>query len=350
MSSRQASLQRGGTAVHLAPGKWQRLGSLTDEEGRFFMLALDQRDSLRRALGAALGISPDAVAADHLTGFKQAVTKTLAPYATAILLDPEYGYPHVIEHLPPGVGLLLCLEESGHEKAGPGGRERKTRLLNNFSVEKAQQLGADAIKLLVYYNPDASAEVRRHQQEIVRQAGGACARAGLPFLLELVSYAIEEAGTDTAEYARRKPDLVARSAAEFSKPEYQVDIFKLEFPADLKWTQEYANGAFDGKVREPVYSLAEVRERCRRLDQVTDGPWVILSAGVTIEEFLVQVDLATEAGASGFLCGRAIWKDAAPLFRDQVAMEEWLDTKGVYNSLRANAHAQLALPWMEHRL
>ena len=81
----------------------------------------------------------------------------------------------------------------------------------------------------------------------MQQVGEECQQADMPFLLELVSYSLDEGGTDTTEFARRKPDLGIRSAAEFSKPSYNVDILKLEFPADLKWTKEYSKGAFDGK-------------------------------------------------------------------------------------------------------
>jgi tagatose 1,6-diphosphate aldolase len=117
----------------------------------------------------------------------------------------------------------------------------------------------------------------------------------------------------------------------------------------LKWTKEFCNGAFDDKEREAVYTLSEIRAFCEELNDTTGVPWVILSAGVAIEEFLVQVDLATAAGASGFLCGRAIWKDAIEHYPDLEAMEEWLETEGSYNFVRANAHAQRARPWFQHR-
>ncbi len=336
-------------AVQISAGKWQRLRSLTDEQGRFKMMAIDQRGSLRRAISKVTGKEPQQVTYEEIAKAKEIITKALAPYATAVLTDPEYGYPYSIQHLPPRVGLLLAYEETGYEKVGPTGKERKSKLLENWSVEKAQRAGADAIKLLIYYHPDASEEVRRHQQEIIRRVGEECAQADMPFLLELVAYALEEEGTDTPEYARKKPDLVIRSAAEFSKPEYRVDILKLEFPADLKYAEEFSKGAFDGQERPAVYSLKDVREFCQRLNEAAGAPWVILSAGVDIEEFLVQVELAAEAGASGFLCGRAIWKDAVSFYPDEAKMEEWLCTQGAYNFIRANAYAERALPWFRHR-
>lgn len=333
----------------LAPGKWQRLRSLTDEEGRFKMMAIDQRDSLRRALGQATGRGSEQVNGEELAEVKALITKELAPLASAVLTDPEYGYPYSLPHLPPRVGLLLACEESGYERAGPDGRERASRLLAGWSAREALRLGADAVKLLIYYRPDGSEEVRVHQQALVQQVGEECASVGLPFLLEIVGYPVHEASADSAEFARRKPELVIGSAAEFSAPRYNVDILKLEFPADLKWTREYARGAFDGKEREPAYALADVRRFCQELDEAAGVPWVILSAGVGIGEFLAQLELAVEAGASGFLCGRAIWQGAVGAYPDMARMERWLREEGRYNFVRANAVAHRARPWYAHR-
>jgi tagatose 1,6-diphosphate aldolase len=341
----KSQLKEEPMATQLSPGKWHRLCSLSDEQGRFKMLAIDQRGSLVKAVAKATKKEPGDVTSEDLATVKQIVTETLAPYATAVLTDPVYGHPHSFRQLPPGVALLLAHEESGHEGAGVQGKERKTRLVEDWSVDKAQRAGADAVKLLIYYRPDGSAGVRRHQQALVRRVGTECEQADMPFLLELVSYPILEESADTPEFAVRKPDLVIKSAAEFSKPQYKVDILKLEFPADLKHTSEFSNGAFDGRQRNGVYGLREVREFCRQLNDVAAVPWVILSAGVDITEFLVQVDLATKAGASGFLCGRAIWKDAINLYPDVAEMGKWLRSQGVYNFVRANAYAHQALPW-----
>jgi sulfofructosephosphate aldolase len=39
-------------------------------------------------------------------------------------------------------------------------------------------------------------------------------------------------------------------------------------------------------------------------------PWVVLSSGVSIEDFPGAVEAACRGGASGFLAGRAVWRDA----------------------------------------
>ncbi len=348
-TSNPGTTRRNQVTVQPSPAKWHRLRSLSDEEGRFNMLAIDQRGSLEKAIAKATGKEPGDVTADDLTTAKRVVTETLAPYATAVLTDPEYGYVDSVRHIPAGVGLLLAYEQSGHEGAGHESKERKTHLLENWSVEKAQRAGADAVKLLIYYRPDGSADVRRHQLELVERVGAECEEADMPFLLEPVSYPILEKSADSPEFAGKKPELVIESAAEFSQPQYKVDILKLEFPADLKHTSEYSSGAFDGKEREAVYKLEDVRGFCRRLNDAAAKPWVILSAGVDISEFLTQVELATQAGASGFLCGRAIWKDAINLYPDVARMEEWLRSEGAYNFVRANAYAHRARPWFEPR-
>ncbi len=330
-------------AVEVSVGKLRNLMTLADEEGRLKMMAIDQRGSLNRELGKALGRE---AGFDEVAHFKEVITEYLAPYSTAVLTDPIYGYARSVRSLPGHVGLLLAYEATGYVEQPRG---RKTELIEGWSVAKARRAGANAIKLLLYYHPDADPDVVRHQQDLCRAVGEECAAGDVPFLLETVAYALDEPGTDSAAYARRKPELVRRSAEEFSQAKYGVDILKLEFPADLKYTREYHTGVFDGKEREPVYNLKEVQGFCEAVDAASTLPWVILSAGVNIREFLVSVDLACAAGASGFLCGRAIWKDAIPKFTDPDAMIEFLETEGMINFLKCNAGAERATPLWEHR-
>jgi tagatose 1,6-diphosphate aldolase len=161
-----------------------------------------------------------------------------------------------------------------------------------------------------------------------------------------VSYALEGT-TKSVAFAKQKPDLVIRSVEAFTDTSYKVDILKLEFPADLKYTADYQDSSF--YAGDSAYGLAQVKEICQKLDEVSTLPWVILSAGVDIEEFIENVHLATEAGASGFLCGRAIWKDAVQYYPDTNAVKQFLDNEATTNFKNANATAENALPWFEHR-
>ena len=332
----------------ITSGKLVNLQRLTDANGRFKMLAIDQRDSLRNAIGKATGRTPGEITYADLAEAKAVITEVLAPYATATLVDPVYGLPRAVKLVRGGVGLLVATEETGYEPAGSDGRQRKSRLIDGWSVAKAKRAGANAVKLLVYYNPDAASDVLTHQQSLVRAVGADCVREDIPFLLELVTYALDEPAADTPEFARNRPRHAIESAREFSRDEYGVDVLKLEFPADLKYAREFCEGAFDGKARAPISTLADAKASCRELDGAARRPWVILSGGVDISEFLVNLSLAAEAGASGFLCGRAIWKDVVPRYPDLAAMRAFLRREGASNFARANATAEIARPWYAH--
>lgn len=334
----------------LTSGKLVNLQRLTDAAGRFKMLAIDQRDSLRNALAKATGAAPKDVAYGDLAATKAVITEVLAPCSTATLVDPMYGLPQATKLIPGDVGLLVAAEETGYEHAGPNGRQRKSRLIEGWTVSKAKRAGANAVKLLLYYNPDASPDVLRHQQDLARHVGTECVQEDLPFLLELVTYPIEEPATDTPEFARRRPQHTIESAREFSKDEYQVDILKLEFPGDLKYSRQYSQAVFDRTERPALFTMEEARAHCRELNDAAQRPWVILSGGVDIKEFLVNLGLAVETGASGFLCGRAIWKDVVPKYPDLAAMRTFLTSQGVDNFARANAVAERARPWFAHPL
>src|SRR5207245_1037852 len=110
----------------------------------------------------------------------------------------------------------------------------------------------------------------------------------------------------------------------------------------------YHARVFDAKDRDPVYSLDDVRGFCETINAAARVPWVILSAGVDIQEFLVSVDLACDAGASGFLCGRAIWKEAVPRFTDEEEMNAFLENEAAINFLKCNAGAERARPLWDH--
>src|SRR5437667_10422731 len=242
-------------AVALPAGKLRNMMTLADEAGRLKMMAIDQRMSLEHALQRILGRSPGY---EEMVRAKQAITEALGHYASAVLIDAEFGYAWCVSEVPGDVGLLLAYERPGFIASGPGGRERRSALIEGWSVEKARRAGANAIKLLLFYRPDASQETNEHQKAIARQVGEECARLELPFLLELLSYPLAETAADTPEYARKKPAIVAEGAREFSRPEYQVDLLKLEFPADLKYCYQFSRKCFDDTEREPVYDLTAV--------------------------------------------------------------------------------------------
>ena len=52
-----------------------------------------------------------------------------------------------------------------------------------------------------------------------------------------------------------------------------------------------------------------VRDASARLTRTIQSPWVVLSSGVSPDDFPLAVEWACREGASGFLAGRAVWRN-----------------------------------------
>lgn len=326
-------------------GKYRRLTRLSDAAGAFSMLAIDQRKSLRQMISAQTGEAPDAIPASGLELVKRVVTRELSGKASALLTDPLFGYPTTFDVIPHDTGVMLSIETTGY--ATVNGHERLTRLIPSWGVEQALVTGADGIKLLIWYNADASSATLEHQKAIVRFVGEQCARFEIPLILEIVTYPLDDLDVASPEWAREKPHRVVDAARTFSDPSFGVDVLKMEFPGNLKYTAEYRNRPFgSGTV---LHTLDEIRDFNRQLDRASSVPWVILSAGVDPEEFIENIGISNGAGASGFLCGRAVWKHIVRSYPDPDAMAEYIrnEASGYFDAiLNANAGAT---PWHRHR-
>lgn len=326
-------------------GKYRRLTRLSDAAGAFSMLAIDQRKSLRQMISAQTGEAPDDIPASGLERVKRVVTRELSGKASALLTDPLFGYPTTFDVIPHDTGVMLSIETTGY--ATVNGHERLTRLIPSWSVEQSLITGADGIKLLIWYNADASAATLEHQKAIVRFVGEQCHRFEIPLILEIVTYPLSDQDVTDPAWAREKPHRVIDAARTFSDPGFGVDVLKMEFPGNLKYTAEFQNRSFAGGT--VLYSLVEIRDFNRQLDQASTVPWVILSAGVDPEEFIENIRISNAAGASGFLCGRAVWKHIVRSYPCADAMSAYIreEAAGYFESI-LNANTD-AVPWHAHR-
>lgn len=323
----------------ITSGKFKGINACANAQGIIAALAMDQRGSLEKMIAKALGgdVSPTA---EQLTQFKSIITELLSPHASAILLDPEYSLP-ALKKKAPQTGLLLAYEKSGYDTTTPG---RLPDLIPEWSVRRLVEAGADAIKLLVHYNPDAAPGLNSVKHAFIERVGAECVAVDVPLFLEIICYAdgMDEKGV---EFARRKPELVARYMAEFSKPRYGVDILKVEPPINMKFVAGAA--AFGGTA---AYTRAEALTHFRETARAASKPFIYLSAGVSDAVFRETLELALEAGAafSGVLCGRATWQDGVPAFArsGDAGLRAWLADRGVQNIAALNAIlAQGATPW-----
>jgi tagatose 1,6-diphosphate aldolase len=273
----------------LSIGKIRGLQQLANGKGIMAMCALDHRGSLMRMLDEK---HPEGIGYQTMVDFKLDLCRVLTPHASAILLDPVYGAGQAIAAgiLPKSIGLLVSLEKSGYSGRSEA---RVTDLLPDWNVRKIKRMGATAAKLLLYYRPDI--DVARKQLNTVKKLANDCLVEDMPFVVEPVSYKVGEAETDSQNFARIKPQLVVETARQITS--LPIDVLKSEFPSDLEYEKD----------------KGRLLDFCHQLNEASRVPWVILSAGVNFELFYQEVEIACQAGASGFLAGRALWQEATQI-------------------------------------
>lgn len=310
----------------LSPGKIRCMQQLTNEFGVFTVIALDHRDVFVAALSDTLGMHE----ADWATvaAEKTRIAKALSPHASAVLLDPLYSAGPVITRgvLSGDVAFAIAYEKAGYSGDDAG---RVTTLLDGWSVGAIKRLGGSAVKLLLFYHPDAPTAAQ--QEALVQQVAAECDTHDIPLLLEPVCYSLEPGQPKTDPiFAAQRPNIVLESAQRLVP--LGVDILKAEFPTDAAYEQN----------PQVMYDY------CRQLSDITAGvPWVLLSAGVDFDTFQQQVEIASVAGASGFVAGRAVWKEALET-PDVYARDRFLETIAV-SRLRvlADVASYRATPWLE---
>jgi len=275
----------------LSPGKIRALQTTATSDGIFTILAIDHRDSLRALLNPD---RPEAVPAATLTDLKLAVIRHIAPQASAVMVDPVYSAAQAIVAgaLPGYVGFLCALEDQGY-LGNP--HVKQNALLTGWSVAKAKRLGAGGVKLLVLYHPEAG-EVTARQEELVQAVVVDCARSEIPLFLEPLIYPLDPAmSPKSVEFAGQRRRIVVETARRLGA--LGPDILKLQFPLDVTHHPDRAMW----------------RDACAELNEAAGRPWALLSGGDPYDTFKAQLRVACEAGCSGFMVGRALWREAIAL-------------------------------------
>jgi tagatose 1,6-diphosphate aldolase len=303
-------------------GKLRGLQQLADSRGIVTMCAIDHRGALKRALNEK---NPAAVNHQDMVDFKLDLCQAMGPYASAILLDPEYGAAQAIAAglLPGHKGLLVSMEKSGY--AGDSAA-RITELLPGWDVKKAKRMGASAVKLLVYFRPDLK-DLASKQLDLVAGLADECIEEDIALLVEPVSYPTKEDGGSSKRFGEMKPGLVIETARQISA--LPVDVLKAEFPADMKVERN----------DDRLLGL------CRELNQASRLPWVLLSAGVDFDSFRRQVEMACKAGACGFLAGRALWQEAVKIHSRKERMSFFRNTAAPRLRELAEIADKYGSPW-----
>src|SRR4051794_13695310 len=259
------------------------LADIAAPDGVFSIIAMDQRNTLRRMF-SAVGI--EASDADLITA-KTDVARELTQLASGILFDPTYGVPAVTGTgaLAESCGLLVASEPAERGKFGVEPVTHRDPALDSRWVLSQ---GGDANKFFAQLRADRPAPAAGQPDlveqclQAVRDVVADCKEVGIPSVIENLVYPFE--GEDLT--GRRRADAVIESARALN--EIDCDVLKLEYPGSP--------------------------EACRRLAAVLDRPWAVLSAGVPFDEFTEVLQIAfDEGGASGFIAGRSVWRESLAL-------------------------------------
>ncbi len=290
------------------------LSSIANSDGVFSIVAMDQRNTLKKMF-AAVGVT---ATEDDMMQAKIAVASALSKAASGILLDPTWGVPAVNQNdiLPASCGLLIAAENP--DRGNFNGEPRPTKMLGQDAAW-VKSLGGQAVKVLVSMHPGrvrnaGEPDLTSETVELVRSIVADCKAQGIPSVIENLIYPLPNAEPLTDE---QKENLIVESAILLN--ETKPDLLKLEFP---------------------------ITERgCKRLADSLTVPWAVLSAGVAFEQFKKAIILSCDAGgASGFIAGRSIWKEAIGM--SKVEQDKFLTSTAVARLEELNQTVLgRAVPW-----
>lgn len=251
-----------------------RLHRAATDSGRFAILAIDH---VRSFAAAVRPRDPDSVSDEFLREAKTRLLSGLGERASAVLVDPGFwsALPPERRRLRNGAGIVMGIEDGDYHRAAAA-----PRLLPGWDAERAAASGADAVKISFYYRPDDDDPAPRR---FVSEAAAQCRAAGLPLFCEPLA-----ADGDPGARARTVLEGVRRFGE-------WADVLKVQFPGELR--PDAPRGAWE--------------EACRELNSLSPVPWTVLSEGSDYRLFAECLRVACRAGASGFMAGRAVWREAA---------------------------------------
>lgn len=266
------------------------LSTIARPDGFFTISAFDHRGSLAKMFGID---QTDPEAGPLLTQLKILFMKAFSDLSSGVLVDPLYGFP-AVDIKDENCGLLLSLESSGYTDE----KSAVPTLIPNWSVRHVKNNYAVA-KILVYFHPqDKNADAKR---KLLQELYQFCQHEDIAFLIEPIIF--NPNGSEALDKAEFQ-EIQLQTCQEFQR---YCDILKIEYPGDAL--------------------------SCATLTAELDVPWIVLSRGVSFDEFVVAVQTSLESGAKGFAVGRAIWQEIgemrhAETVADYQKIEEFLMTIG----------------------
>ncbi len=326
----------------LSKGKYARMLKLTNSEGKIDALAIDQRGSIVKMMKTASEKYGKLFSMDMVYDFKETVSRILSPLSSAILLDEQMGFKGIAAK-GENTGLIMSYEKTGYDATEPG---RLPSLIPDQSAQIMVERGADALKVLLYFNPDDPDEINDQKKAFAQRYGTEGLAAETPTFFEIVTYD-DRYDSKSLEFAKEKPDFVLRAMKEFTQDKYHIDVLKMEVP----FNPTYVEG-WDPDVTTAAYTEETAKQYLKQLSDEATRPFIFLSAGVPTPTFQRELKLAGSAGTkfAGVLSGRATWIEGVDIFvRDgEAGLVDWLKRKGTRNVQElTQILSENATPWFD---
>lgn len=321
----------------LTTNKRQYMEKLSNN-GIISALAFDQRGALKRMMAAHQTEEPTV---EQMESLKVMVSEELTPYASSILLDPEYGLP-ATKVKAAEAGLLLAYEKTGYDTTTTS---RLPDCLVDWSAKRIKEADADAVKFLLYYDVDGEPSVNDQKKAYIERIGSECKAEDIPFFLEILTYDEAIADNGSAEFAKVKAHKVNEAMKVFSDDRFGIDVLKVEVSVNMKYVEGFAE-------EEAIFTKEEAAQAFKNQESASHLPYIYLSAGVSAQLFQETLVFAAESGAkfNGVLCGRATWSGSVPVYisEGEEAAREWLRTEGFKNIDELNKVLEkTASSWVE---
>ncbi|GAA2010910.1 DUF2090 domain-containing protein [Nakamurella flavida] len=262
------------------------LHRIATAENTFAIIAMDQRNTLKRMYAA---VNAPAPSDEELENSKADVVQGLRGVASGFLLDPTFGTPALKQLPTEGLpyGVLVAAEPSERNTFNGEPHAHRDPALN---AQWTRDQGGDAVKFFVQMRVDRKVgagepDLTADALQVVREVIADCKAAGVPSVIENLIYTIP--GEEPATEAQKADRIIGAAEA---LAELGPDLLKLEYPGS------------------PA--------ACRRLANSIDVPWAVLSAGVAFDEFTEVLKVSCDdGGVSGFIAGRAIWRETVGMTR-----------------------------------
>lgn len=266
------------------------LQDIARPSGGFAMLAVDQREAMRNMFAAAGMKKP--IEDSVLTNFKVNAARIISPHASAVLVDNQFCYAEIVKQQTISENSAMIVA-ADHFIPGNGIPVDDVVIDEQIDAHEVRKNGGKALKLLILWRSDEDPLTRIN---MVKAFNKKCHDAGLLSIIEPVVRPPRIGDKFDREQA------ILDAAKELGN--LGSDLYKGEMPL------------FGEGDREELLAAA------KRLNDNISIPWVILSSGIDANLFCRAVRVAMEAGASGFLAGRAIWATTVGLPDTELMLQD----------------------------